>query len=119
MLKLTDRAVEKIKQLMAKENKQGHGLRVAVQGGGCSGFQYGLSYEKSRAEGDQVYEFGGLSVFVDPRSHPLLDAVTIDPFASVFGWALANELVATDDDERIRLTTRGRLLSNEVFARLV
>jgi oxygen-independent coproporphyrinogen-3 oxidase len=48
-----------------------------------------------------------------------LDAVAGDPFASVFGWALANELVATGDDERIRLTTRGRLLSNEVFARLV
>src|SRR5262245_40711439 len=78
MLKLTDRAVEKIKQLMARENKQGHGLRVAVQGGGCSGFQYGLSYEESRAEDDQVFDFDGLSVFVDPRSHPLLDAVTID-----------------------------------------
>jgi oxygen-independent coproporphyrinogen-3 oxidase len=47
-----------------------------------------------------------------------LDAMARDPFASVFGWALANELVAMDR-ERIRLTTRGRLLSNEVFARLV
>ena len=47
-----------------------------------------------------------------------LDTVASDPAASVFGWALANELVATGDDERIRLTTRGRLLSNEVFARL-
>ncbi len=47
------------------------------------------------------------------------EAITREPLASVFGWAIANELVGVGKDGRVRLTTRGRLLSNEVFARLV
>ena len=47
------------------------------------------------------------------------EAIPVEPLASVFGWALANELVALGPDGRVRLTTRGRLLSNEIFARLV
>jgi len=78
MLQLTDRAVDKVKELMAKEEKEGHALRVAVKGGGCSGFQYGLFYEKEKQEDDQVLEFNDLKVLVDPKSLPHLDAVTID-----------------------------------------
>jgi iron-sulfur cluster assembly accessory protein len=78
MLSLTDNAVEKVKSLMAKENKVGHGLRVAVQGGGCSGFQYGLTYEREQKENDQVLEFSGLKVYVDAMSLLHLDDVTID-----------------------------------------
>ena len=78
MLKLSDNAVEKVKSLMARENKNGHGLRVAVQGGGCSGFQYGLTYEKEQKENDQVLEFGGLRVYVDAMSLLHLEGVTID-----------------------------------------
>ena len=78
MLQLTDQAVAKVKQLMARENKEGYGLRVAVQGGGCSGFQYGLSYEKEQTENDQVLEFNGLKVFVDAMSYMHLDGVSID-----------------------------------------
>jgi iron-sulfur cluster assembly accessory protein len=85
MLQLTDRAVEKIKQLMAKEDTPGHGLRVTVQGGGCSGFQYGLSYEKDRGENDQVLEFNGLRVFVDAMSLLYLEDVTIDYLDSLSG----------------------------------
>jgi len=78
MLKLTDNAVEKVKSLMARENKVGFGLRVAVQGGGCSGFRYGLTYEKDQKDNDQVLEFDGLKVFVDAMSLMHLDDVTID-----------------------------------------
>ena len=46
-------------------------------------------------------------------------ALSADALAEVFSWALALELVSIEPDDRIRLTTRGRLLSNEVFARLV
>ena len=46
MLSVTDRAVVKVKQLMSAENKDGYGLRVAVEGGGCSGFRYSMTYEK-------------------------------------------------------------------------
>ena len=78
MLQLTDRAVSKVQQLMAREEHSGYGLRVAVQGGGCSGFQYGLSYEKDPKENDQVLEFNGLRVFVDAMSILYLEDVTID-----------------------------------------
>ncbi len=85
MLQLTDQAVEKVKQLMAKENKDGFGLRVAVQGGGCSGFCYGLSYEKDQTENDHVLEFNGLKVFVDAMSHLHLDGVHVDYVDSLSG----------------------------------
>lgn len=85
MLQLTDRAVEKVKQLMSKEKKNGHGLRVAVQGGGCSGFQYGLTYEQDGKENDHVLEFNGLRVFVDAMSHLYLEDVTIDYVDSLSG----------------------------------
>ena len=78
MLQLTDRAVAKVKQLMAAEDKQGYGLRVAVQGGGCSGFQYAMSYEEDQKEQDHVIAFDGLRVFVDALSDPHLEAVQID-----------------------------------------
>jgi iron-sulfur cluster assembly accessory protein len=85
MLQVTDSAVEKVKQLMAKEDKAGHGLRVSVQGGGCSGFQYGLSYEQDRKENDQVLEFSGLEVYVDAMSLMYLEDVTIDYVDSLNG----------------------------------
>ena len=85
MLQLSDAAVKKVKQLMAAENKEGFGLRVAVQGGGCSGFQYGLSYEKDQKDNDQVLEFGGLSVYVDAMSGCYLDDVMIDYVDSLQG----------------------------------
>jgi iron-sulfur cluster assembly accessory protein len=85
MLQLTDRAVEKVKELMAKEDKEGHALRVAVKGGGCSGFEYGLLYEKDKQENDQVLEFSGLKVFVDAMSLMYLEEVTIDYVDSLNG----------------------------------
>ena len=78
MLQVTERAVTKVKQLLAAEEKDGYGLRVAVQGGGCSGFQYGLTWEKDQQENDQVLEFGGLNVFVDAMSLLYLQQVSID-----------------------------------------
>jgi iron-sulfur cluster assembly accessory protein len=78
MLQITENAVHKVKELMAREQKDGFGLRVAVQGGGCSGFQYGLSYEADQQENDAVLEFGDLRVFVDGMSNIYLKEVTID-----------------------------------------
>ena len=85
MLQVTEQAVDKVKQLMVKEDKEGYGLRVAVQGGGCSGFQYGLSYEKEKKENDHVLKYGGLQVFVDAMSLMYLDDVTIDYVDSLSG----------------------------------
>lgn len=78
MLQVTERAADKVRQLMKAEDKDGFGLRVAVQGGGCSGFQYGMSYEDERRDNDEVLEFHGLQVYVDPMSKLYLEEVTID-----------------------------------------
>jgi iron-sulfur cluster assembly accessory protein len=78
MLQLTDRAVDKVKQLMIKESKEGYALRVAVQGGGCSGFQYALTYEREQRGDDRVLELQGLRVILDPVSSTFLEEVKID-----------------------------------------
>lgn len=78
MLQVSERAVAKVKQLMGAESKEGFALRVAVQGGGCSGFQYGMSFEDEQRADDLVLEFGDLQVYVDPMSNLYLDEVEID-----------------------------------------
>jgi iron-sulfur cluster assembly accessory protein len=85
MLQLTDKAVTKVKQLLEKESKDGYGLRVAVKGGGCSGFTYALNFENEQRPNDQVLEFGGLRVFVDAMSGLYLDGVNIDYVESLEG----------------------------------
>ena len=85
MLQVTDRAVAKIKQLLLAEGKEGHGLRVAVRGGGCAGFEYGLSWEEGAGENDQTLEFQGLKVFIDGMSGMYLDEVNVDYVDSLQG----------------------------------
>ena len=77
-MKLTDKAVIKVKELLEREEKSGHGLRVAVQGGGCSGFQYGLTFVPDAGMMDTVLEFDGLPVYIDPMSAPYLEEVELD-----------------------------------------
>ena len=78
MLQLTDQAVDKVKKLLLAEDKEGFALRVAVQGGGCSGFQYGMTWEEAPTDNDRVVEFNGLRVFLDPMSEIYLEEVSID-----------------------------------------
>ncbi len=85
MLQLTDRAVSKVKELLAAESKDGYGLRVAIQGGGCSGFQYGLTFENTERDNDNVMELGGLKVYVDAMSGMYLDGVQIDYIETLEG----------------------------------
>lgn len=85
MIQLTESAVTKVKSLMTAEDKSGYGLRVAVQGGGCSGFQYGLTFEKDEKPNDTVLEFGGLRVFVDAMSQLYLQGCTVDYVESLAG----------------------------------
>ena len=69
MINVTPTAATKISELLTEENKNNAGLRVFVQGGGCSGFQYGLMIEENGGGvGDQVYESNGVKLFVDPVS---------------------------------------------------
>jgi iron-sulfur cluster assembly accessory protein len=85
MIQLSERAVSKVKELLVTDNKNGYGLRVAVQGGGCSGFQYGLTFENQEKPNDNVLEFNGLKVYVDAMSGMYLDGVKIDYIESLEG----------------------------------
>ncbi len=78
LVTLTAKAVEMVKQAMAQENLAGHGIRVGVVGGGCSGFQYSMDFENQSRDGDVVLEQDGFKVFVDPMSSMYLQGVTID-----------------------------------------
>ncbi len=75
---LTATAVRMVKEAMAQENLTGHGIRVGVVGGGCSGFQYSMDFESQARDGDLVLEQDGVKVFVDPMSSMYLQGVTID-----------------------------------------
>jgi iron-sulfur cluster assembly protein len=79
LVSLTAGAADKIRELMA-EDPEGTSqvLRVAIQGGGCSGFQYGLGFDSGPAEDDERIEQHGVTVVIDPFSAPYLKGATID-----------------------------------------
>lgn len=79
MINVTSMAAEKINALLSEENKPSAGLRVFVQGGGCSGFQYGLMIEEGDAsDADQTIESNGVRIFVDPISVRYLKGAEVD-----------------------------------------
>jgi iron-sulfur cluster assembly accessory protein len=80
MINVTELAASKINELLAEENKQSAGLRVFVQGGGCSGFQYGLMIEEGEGatESDQVFQSNGVKLYVDPISVRYLTGAEVD-----------------------------------------
>ncbi len=77
MLTLTSTAVGKVKEIMAERGEEG-GLRIAVVGGGCSGFQYQMSLDSAANTEDKVIEQEGLKVFIDPHSLLYLEGAKID-----------------------------------------
>jgi iron-sulfur cluster assembly protein len=79
LVSLTERAASKITKLMAEEpDGEASVLRVAVQGGGCSGFEYALGFDRGALEGDHELELQGVRVVVDPYSAPYLQGTEID-----------------------------------------
>src|SRR5262245_23489909 len=78
MITVTEKAKEKVQQIMAAENRAGQALRVMVQGGGCSGFQYLLNFAEGQNEGDQVLDCGGFKLVVDPISAQYLEGAEIE-----------------------------------------
>jgi len=83
---LTPHAVEMVKKVRAREGlSERHALRVAVVGGGCSGFSYQLDFDDKSQEGDQVISYDGVEVRVDPTSAPYLKGVQIDYVSSLHG----------------------------------
>jgi iron-sulfur cluster assembly protein len=85
MVALTAVAVDKVKEIMNQQNPIPVGLRVAVVGGGCSGFTYHMAFENQANETDNIYEFGDLKVMVDQMSEMYLDGVEIDYVESLEG----------------------------------
>jgi iron-sulfur cluster assembly accessory protein len=82
---LTAKAVEMVKDAIAREGLTGHGIRVGVMGGGCSGFQYAMDFEPEPKADDFTIEQDGVKLFVDPMSHMYLQGVTIDYVIGVQG----------------------------------
>jgi iron-sulfur cluster assembly accessory protein len=80
MINVTETAASRISELLVEEGRLGAGLRVFVQGGGCSGFQYGLMIDEGEgdAESDQVFEVNGVKLLVDPISLRYLSGAEVD-----------------------------------------
>ncbi|MBI4892152.1 MAG: iron-sulfur cluster assembly accessory protein [Acidobacteria bacterium] len=78
MITLTNTAVGKVKEIIASQEPKPEGLRIAVVGGGCSGFSYSMAFETSPGMLDKTYDFEGLKVFVDQASMLYLDGAEVD-----------------------------------------
>ncbi len=78
MIDFTESAVSKIKELMEKEGKVDHGLRVLVIPGGCSGLLYDFAMEKEPTKNDIILNFGGLKVFIDKHISNNINGSKID-----------------------------------------
>jgi iron-sulfur cluster assembly protein len=85
MITISDKACEKLKEMLAEQEQPNMFLRVAVQAGGCSGFSYGMGFDDTQDEGDQTFDMNGLKVVVDPDSARYLYGVTIDYKESAMG----------------------------------
>lgn len=85
LLTITPLAVEKVRGLMAERELQGYALRVFVQGGGCSGLQYGMAFEDHFFETDQFVEVDGIKVVIDPMSMQYMTGAEIDYVDSLMG----------------------------------
>ncbi len=77
-LNFTDAAAAKVKELIEEEDNDQLKLRVFVSGGGCSGFQYGFTFDENVQEGDTEVENGGVTLLIDPMSFQYLVGAEID-----------------------------------------
>ncbi|MBD0317221.1 MAG: iron-sulfur cluster insertion protein ErpA [Thermoleophilia bacterium] len=90
MITVTESAAAKIKQLLAEDPAaEVNVLRVAIEGGGCSGFQYALGFDRGPQDGDNEVEMHGIKVVVDPFSAPYLTGSEIDYVDALMGAGFA------------------------------
>ena len=85
MINLTSVAATKVKEIMGMQSPAPTALRVAVVGGGCSGFSYHMAFDNQETPSDNVYQFEGVKVFVDQMSEMYLDGVQIDYIETLEG----------------------------------
>src|ERR687896_2285890 len=84
MVTLTDIAARKVGEFLDTQEHANAGLRVAVRGGGCSGFQYQLALDETR-DGDKVFDHDGIRIIVDELSLQYVDGSTVDYTESLMG----------------------------------
>jgi iron-sulfur cluster assembly accessory protein len=85
MVQLTEVAAGKVKEIMAQQSPAPTVLRVAVVGGGCSGFSYHMAFDNQENPSDNVYQFDGVKLVVDQMSEMYLDGVQIDYIETLEG----------------------------------
>ena len=85
MVQLTETAISKVREILDTQEPKPAGLRIAVVGGGCSGFSYHMAFENSENPTDNIYEFDGLKVLVDQMSEMYLEGVSIDYIETLEG----------------------------------
>ncbi len=97
MISLTEKAANKVKSLLEKENKQGYGLRVGVTSGGCSSYMYDIGLEKEPKQDDIVIEEKGIKVFINPESIAFMKGSSVDYVDSLTnaGFKINNPNVKT------------------------
>ena len=78
VVQVTPKAVQKAKEALEKRGTPEAALRLGVRGGGCSGFSYVIEFADKTGKRDQVFEFDGLRVVVDPKSLVFLNGTTLD-----------------------------------------
>ena len=78
MIQLTERAVDKVKEILDTQEPKPAGLRISVVGGGCSGFSYSMAFENAPGLLDKTYNYDTLRVFVDQASLLYLDGAEVD-----------------------------------------
>jgi iron-sulfur cluster insertion protein len=89
MITITDQAVEKIRDILLEENNPNVKLRVFVQGGGCSGMQYGFTLDETQADDDWDIEINGIQVLVDSMSGGYLQGAVLDYKEDQYGSQFA------------------------------
>lgn len=84
-MQVKESAIEKIQDILAEENNPALKLRVFVQGGGCSGFQYGFTLDEAQHEDDFDFDYNGVKILVDSMSWSYLQGAEIDYKEDVMG----------------------------------
>jgi len=85
MVQLTSTAVNKVREILDTQEPKPAGIRIAVVGGGCSGFSYSMAFENTPNMLDKTYSFDGLKVFIDQASLLYLDGAEVDYVETIEG----------------------------------
>jgi iron-sulfur cluster assembly protein len=89
MINLTDKAADKVRDILTSEQKEDHALRLGVKGGGCSGFTYTLNIDKVFSESDQVFQDKGVRIVIDAKSFIYLSGTEVDYIENLSGSGFA------------------------------